>query len=72
MITQTGSIRQNPDGTWSQKMSRGKVTNLDSESKLIWDPEEVDIPGNTYETNFAYFAVTSSTEYLQTLPGETR
>ena len=63
-------FRQNPDGTWSQKMSSEEVTNLDSESNSIWDPESVDIPGNTYETTFAYFSVTSSAEYLQILPND--
>ena len=74
MITQTGSIRQNPDGTWSQKMGIHAVTNKQNlygtGDKIIWDPESVDLGEYSlvYDTNVKYYAVTSTSAFLYDLP----
>ena len=61
MITQTGSIRQNPDGTWSHKMHRVHVTNkfeFEGTSSIIWNPTNISaIGGFPYEEDTYFFAV---------------
>ncbi len=56
--------RQNPDGTWSHKMGRTEVTNLDASGILILDPQNCDrnyedTSGCNYSTFVGYFYVSS-------------
>jgi len=63
MITQTGSIRQNPDGTWSHTTQFVSVSCLDASGDVIWDPQAANHDYNddrtTYYNQFVcYLAIT--------------
>lgn len=55
--------RQNPDGTWSHKMSRFAVTDLDASNKYIQDPLAADrdyrsfLGGTNYTEFVGYYFV---------------
>lgn len=63
--------RQNPDGTWSHKLGKKKVTNLDAKGNLIYNPEKSDRNFNSstsYNTKgysrFLGFFEVSPTSYI--------
>ena len=53
MITQTGGIRQNADGTWSHKTQNVPVSCFDASGNTIWDPQAAN--HNYNDTRTAYY-----------------
>jgi len=61
MITQTGGIRQNPDGTWSHKTQNVPVSCFDASGNTIWDPAAANHNYGTdrnYNDPVCYLAIT--------------